>query len=89
MEDNRPARMGVGGNMSSHIYQVMVRGRMSPALMASFAAFEIDTDADGLTRLIGDVPDQSHLLGLLTALNDLHIEIVSVNPVAGSRHALH
>jgi hypothetical protein len=82
MEHHRLARTSAGGEMSARIYQVMVRGRMSPALTDSFTAFEIDTDTDGLTRLIGDVPDQSHLLGLLTALNDLHIEIVSVNPVA-------
>lgn len=68
--------------MSSHAYQVMVRGRMGPALMASFAGFQIDTDVDGSTRLTGDVQDQSHLIGLLAALNDLHIEIVSVNRIA-------
>lgn len=68
--------------MSSHLYQVIVRGRMSPALMASFEGFHIVTGTDGLTRIVADVADQSHLLGLLAALNDLHIEIVSVNPVA-------
>lgn len=82
MGDNQRARMGVGSEMSSRIYQVMVRGRMSPALMASFAAVRVDIETGGLTRLISEVPDQSHLLGLLAALNDLHIEIVSVNPAA-------
>lgn len=81
MEYYVPARVGAGGEMSSRVYQVMIRGRMSPELMASFAAVEIDTDAEGLTRLIADVPDQSYLMGLLTALNDLHIEFVSVNSV--------
>jgi len=67
--------------MTSHVYEVIVRGRMSPELMASLAGFAIDTGDDGLTRLVGDVPDQPQLLGLLAAFDDLHIEVVSVNPV--------
>ena len=82
MGDNQRARMGAGSEMSSRIYQVMVRGRMSPALMGSFAGVQIDTETGGLTQLISEVPDQSYLRGLLAALNDLHIEIVSVNPAA-------
>lgn len=68
--------------MTSHVYEVIVRGRMSAELMASLTGFMIDTGQDGLTRLVGDVPDQPQLLGLLAALDDLHIEVVSVNPVA-------
>ena len=68
--------------MTSHVYEVIVRGRMSPELMASLEGFTIDTGDDGLTRLVGDVPDQPQLLGLLAAFDDLHIEVVSVNPVA-------
>ncbi len=67
--------------MTSHVYEVIVRGRMSPELMASLGGFAIDTGDDGLTRLVGDVPDQPQLLGLLAAFDDLHIEVVSVNPV--------
>ena len=68
--------------MTSHVYEVIVRGRMSPELMASLEGFVIDTGDDGLTRLVGGVPDQPQLLGLLAAFDDLHIEVVSVNPVA-------
>jgi hypothetical protein len=82
MDHNKSARIAPGGDMTSHVYEVIVRGRMSPELMASFAGFEIDTGTDGLTRLVGDVPDQSELLGLLAAFDDLHIEVVSVNPVS-------
>ena len=74
--------------MTSHVYEVIVRGRMSQELMASLDGFAIDTGDDGLTRLVGDVPDQPQLLGLLAAFDDLHIEVVSVNPVtAGTAHA--
>ena len=68
--------------MTSHVYEVIVRGRMSQELMASLDGFAIDTGDDGLTRLVGGVPDQPQLLGLLAAFDDLHIEVVSVNPVA-------
>ena len=51
--------------MTSHVYEVIVRGRMSQELMASLDGFAIDTGDDGLTRLVGDVPDQPQLLGLL------------------------
>jgi hypothetical protein len=71
--------------MTSHVYEVIIRGRMSPELIASLDGFAIDSDADGFTRLVGDVPDQPQLLGLLAAFDDLHIEVVSVNPVSTDR----
>lgn len=67
--------------MTSHVFEVVVRGRMSADLIAALDGFTIETDDDGLTRLVGDVPDQPRLLGLLAAFDDLHIEVVSVNPV--------
>lgn len=67
--------------MTSHVYEVIVRGRMSSELMASLEGFSIATDEGSLTRLVGDVPDQPELIGLLAAFDDLHIEVVSVNPV--------
>lgn len=68
--------------MASQVFEVVVRGRMSADLMAALDDFTIETDDDGLTRLVGDVPDQPRLLGLLAAFDDLHIEVVSVNPVS-------
>jgi hypothetical protein len=82
MDHIDPARIDPGGEMTSHVYEVIVRGRMSAELIASLDGFTVDTGADGLTRLIGEVPDQPQLLGLLAAFDDLHIEVVSVNPVS-------
>lgn len=65
--------------MSSQIAEVVVRGRMSPELIAALDGFQVTTGADGLTRVVGSVPDQPRLLGLLAAFDDLHIEVVSVN----------
>lgn len=71
--------------MEAHVYEVVIDGVMSPDLIASFPGFEISIDSDGRTVLIGEVLDQSHLLGLLMALNDLHIDLVSLNQKLGRR----
>lgn len=66
--------------MTPQKFEVVVRGRMSRELSAALEGFSIETDDDGLTRVVGDIRDQPHLLGLLGAFDDLHIEVVSVNP---------
>ena len=68
--------------MTSHVFEVVVRGRMSDELMAALDGFTIETSDDGLTRVVGDVEDQPRLLGLLAAFDDLHMQVVSVNPVS-------
>ena len=73
--------------MPSQIAEVVVRGRMSPELIAALDGFEVSTGADGLTRVVGSVPDQPRLLGLLAAFDDLHIEVVSVNFVDSAASA--
>lgn len=67
--------------MTSRVFEVVVRGRMSDDLIAALDGFTVATDDEGLTRVIGDVQDQPRLLGLLAAFDDLHMEVVSVNPV--------
>ena len=73
--------------MHSQIAEVVVRGRMSSELIAALDGFEVTTGADGLTRVVGSVPDQPRLLGLLAAFDDLHIEVVSVNFVDSAASA--
>jgi hypothetical protein len=41
----------------------------------------VEPGEQGLTRIVGPVPDQSMLFGLLDMFDGLHIEVVSVNPV--------
>ncbi|HWM16361.1 MAG TPA: hypothetical protein VNP97_07225 [Microbacterium sp.] len=71
--------------MTSQTVEVVVRGRLSADLIAALEGFEVTTDAEGLTRIVGGVPDQPRLLGLLGAFDDMHIEVVSVNPVDAGR----
>lgn len=66
--------------MPIRTFEVVVRGRPSPVLLIAFGDFEA-ADADrGLTRLIGQA-DQDALYRLFRVLQDLNVELVSVNPV--------
>jgi hypothetical protein len=74
------------GYMNAHVIELVVRGRLSPELIIALEGFLVETDGDGMTRVIGPVVDQARLLGLLDMFDDLHIEVVSMNPVdAGTR----
>ena len=65
-----------------HTFEVIVRGRLSPALLAAFGDFEAaHVDGGGLTRLVGRA-DQNTLHELFRLLQDLSVELVSVNPVS-------
>jgi hypothetical protein len=61
--------------------EVIVRGRLSPALLAAFGDFEAADVERGLTRLIGLGADQVALHRLFRLLQDLNVELVSVNHV--------
>lgn len=65
----------------TRVFEVLVRGRMSAQLAQALDGFSVRARSDGLTSIVGPVDDQPRLLGLLGAFDDLHIEVVSVNPV--------
>jgi hypothetical protein len=65
--------------------EVVVRGRLGADLVAALDGFAVEPVEPGLTRIVGPVPDQSMLFGLLDMFDGLHIEVVSVNPVAAER----
>ncbi|GAA1956115.1 hypothetical protein [Microbacterium deminutum] len=67
--------------MHAHVMEVVVRGRLGADLVAALDGFDVEPGEGGLTRIIGPVPDQSMLFGLLDMFDGLHIEVVSVNPV--------
>lgn len=68
----------------SQVVEVIVRGKLGPDLVAALPGFTIEAAPDGCSRVVGRIPDQARLLGLLEMLDQLHIEVVSVNPVAGA-----
>jgi len=62
-------------------FEIVVRGRLSPALVAALDGFDVSHCTDGLTHLVGPVPDQARIHGVFQILRDLNIELLSVNPV--------
>jgi hypothetical protein len=67
--------------MRAQVMEVVVRGRLGADLIAALDGFEVEPADEGMTRIVGPVPDQSMLFGLLDMFDGLHIEVVSVNPV--------
>jgi len=61
------------------IYQIQVKGKITDILIHSVDDMQVrqDDNAEAVS-LIGWLPDQSALLGLLNTLNDIRYEIVSV-----------
>jgi hypothetical protein len=67
-------------------YRVVVRGELTERLSAGFEGFTLEA-ADGTTAIVGPVIDQAHLQGLLAQIQNLGVELVSVNPLQGAARA--
>ena len=83
---NRPAavtseRVALGADT----FEIVVKGRLSPTLVAAIEGFEVTHCDQGQTHLVGWVPDQARLHSLLELLRDLNIELTSVNPVRSGK----
>jgi hypothetical protein len=65
-------------------YEIVIRGRVSARLLRPLLDdFTIDHAHDGVTRLVGDIGDPSHLHGVLTHLTSVNIEVISIAPLGG------
>jgi hypothetical protein len=64
-------------------FEIVVKGRLSPTLIAAIAGFEVSWCDHGETHLVGLVPDQAALHGTFEMLRDLNIELVSVTTRLG------
>jgi hypothetical protein len=67
--------------MDSQEIEIVVRGKLGPDLVAALDGFAVGTSPRGRTRVVGLVPDQARLLGILAMLDELHVDVISVNPV--------
>lgn len=65
------------------VVEVVIRGSLGPDLVAALDGFVVTATPNGCTSVTGPIADQARLLGLLEMLADLHVEVVSVNPVVG------
>ena len=66
--------------LNAERFEIVVKGRLSPTLIAAIDGFEVSRCDHGETHLVGWVPDQARLHSTLELLRDLNIELVSVNP---------
>lgn len=70
--------------MSAQSIEIVVKGRLSPTLIAAIDGFEVSGVEDGRTTLLGWIPDQARLHSTIELLRDLNIALVSVNPAPNS-----
>lgn len=66
--------------MSAQPFEIVVKGRLSPTLVAAMDGFEVIGVDEGRTTMVGWIPDQARLHSTFALLRDLNIELVSVNP---------
>lgn len=63
-------------------YEIVLRGRPSARLLRPLLDdFTFDHGGDGVTRLIGEIGDRSHLHGVLAHLTSVNVDVVSIAPV--------
>jgi hypothetical protein len=67
--------------MTAGTFEIVIRGTLGDAVTQAFDGFTVSTPEHGLTRLVGWVPDQARLHGVLEMLRDLGIDLVSVTEV--------
>ncbi len=60
-------------------YRFVLRGELGDAFGFLFAGMRLQRVA-GMTVLTGQVTDQAHLAGLIEQIQELGVELVSVNP---------
>ena len=59
-------------------YLIRLRGKLDPELASWFPELSLTEEADGNTILVGELPDQSALLGILFRIHNLNLQILSV-----------
>ena len=65
------------------IYHIVIRGQVTDSLIHVADSLQIRKEAEeDLISLIGWLPDQSSLLGLLHGLNNIRREIISVRVIS-------
>ena len=65
----------------SSAYQIRIQGALDPSWSDWLGGFTI-TEGEGETFLVGDVPDQSALHGILAKINELGLVIISVTTLS-------
>jgi hypothetical protein len=61
-----------------HLFQIILRSKLDRERAAWFPEMSSTASEDTNTRLIGELPDQSALLGILFRAHNLNLQILSV-----------
>ncbi len=62
-------------------YEIVLQGRPSARLLRPLLdGFTFDHGSDGVTRLVGEIGDRSHLHGVLAHLTSVDVDVVSIGP---------
>ncbi|MEO0560624.1 MAG: hypothetical protein AAF125_00820 [Chloroflexota bacterium] len=62
-------------------YQIHVKGHLSQHRAARFSGMAVTHTEDGTTLIVGTIPDQAALHGLLRTIRDSGIELLAVNRI--------
>ena len=67
------------------MYHIVIRGEVTDSLIHIVDSLQMRREAlDDMISLIGWLPDQSSLIGLLNGLNNIRQEIISVRIISTS-----
>ncbi len=81
MRRSRPGGRDGGPMPEPTTYEIVLRGRPSARLLRPLLdVFTFDHSSDGVTRLVGEIGDRSHLHGVLAHLTSVDVDVVSIGP---------
>lgn len=80
---DRAARPGRPDEPPANVYRITVKGTLDDAWSAWFDGLRITHEDDGHTALVGAVPDQTALHGILAKIRDLGLTLIAVEPRPG------
>ncbi|KPL77276.1 hypothetical protein ADN00_09065 [Ornatilinea apprima] len=73
--------MTISHTDSVAIFEIQVKGSLAPAWSDWFAGFDLSSDENGNTIMVGPVIDQAELHGVLERIRDLGLQLLSVRQV--------
>jgi outer membrane PBP1 activator LpoA protein len=66
-------------------YRIVMRRELGERYAAAFDGMQMEVK-DGETILVGEIVDQSHLLGVLNRINGLGLQLLSVQALQDDAH---
>ena len=63
------------------VYHITLQGRITPTLLHYLDDLQVREGEDGEINVIGWLPDQSALIGLLQSLNNIRYGILSIKAI--------